>query len=394
MALLCKNCAGTLTFDPSKQMLVCNMCHSAFRAEEVENSDKEILEDSKECREARIYVCNHCGAEVELNESESSSFCLFCGSPAIVFSRIAKAKKPDLIIPFKITREEALDSLEKYLRKSHRLTKKQKAFNIEKIRGIYVPYWKVSGILYDSYEVRTDIGSNDNKHYVYTSISGRMDFDDLPVYGSNMLPEISLGQIDTWNFKDAVPFDEDYLAGFYSDVADEDFSILKEKAANRSDVIFKEKTHREAKGSFSGYTAQAPVIDITRTPDYVLVPIWFITLDNNDGTRSTFMMNGQTGQSAGTFPVRFKDFFKGVFKKTAMVAGIVAALALILGFFFPEQLGTVLMDIGFHSLGIAWTANPILLFLGAGFLLIANHSRKLNKDEHKATEYSSKRREA
>ena len=54
MALLCKNCAGTLTFDPSKQMLVCNMCHCAFRAEEVENSDKEILEDKEGRREAKI----------------------------------------------------------------------------------------------------------------------------------------------------------------------------------------------------------------------------------------------------------------------------------------------------------------------------------------------------
>ena len=394
MALLCKNCAGTLTFDPSKQMLVCNMCHSAFRAEEVENSDKEILEDKEGRREAKIYVCNHCGAEVELNESESSSFCLFCGSPTIVFSRIAKTKRPDLIIPFKITRDEALETLETYLRKSHRLNKKQKQFNIEKIRGIYVPYWTVSGTLYDSYEVRTDIGSDDHKHYVYTSISGKMDFNDLPVYGSNMLPEITLGQIDAWNFKDAVPFDEDYLAGFYSDVADENYDLLKEKAANKSDMLFKEKTRKEAKGSYSGYTAQAPVIDITSTPQYVLLPIWFITLDNNDGTRSTFMMNGQTGQSAGTFPVRFADFVKGVFKKTAVAAAILIAAALISGLLLPVNSATTLIGILVHGLGITFTALPFLLLLGAGFLLIAGYSKNLNKDEHRSTEYSSKRKEA
>ena len=267
-------------------------------------------------------------------------------------------------------------------------------FYIEKIRGIYVPYWKVSGILYDSYEVRTDIGDSEHRHYVYTSISGKMNFTDLPVYGSNMLPEITLGQMDGWNFRDAVPFDEDYLAGFYSDVADTDYSILKDKAANKGDVIFKEKTRRKAKGSFMGYTAQAPIIDITSTPEYVLVPIWFITLDNSDGTRSTFMMNGQSGQSSGTFPVRFSDFFKGVLKKSLIAAGIIALVALIPGFFFAEALFPKLMWLSFRALGLDFTIVPMLLILGAFFLYAAFHSNKLNKQEYRSTEYSAKRKGA
>ena len=393
MPLLCKNCAGTLTFDPQKQMLVCNSCRSAFRAEEIEDSDKELLQEgSEKLREAKVYVCNHCGAEVALNESESSSFCLYCGSPAIVFSRIAKTKCPDLIIPFKITKEEALSALDVYLRKSHRLDKKQKQYNIERIRGIYVPYWKVTGKLFDSYEVMTDIGSSDNRHLVYTSITGTMDLDARPVYGSNMLPEVSLGQMDFFDFGEAVPFDEDYLAGFYSDAADTDFDDIKAKAAKRGDELFKAKTRNRASGSFFKYTAEVPVLELTKTPEYIMVPIWFITIDNGNNTRSTFMMNGQTGQSVGTFPVMFKTFFKRLAVKTGIAALIIFTAALLISMFSPDFLGTYLTIADIAALAVSFEATPILVIVSVFILLIAGYSKNVNKNENMTTEYSSKRR--
>lgn len=390
MALLCKNCAGTLTFDPKEQMLVCSTCNSAFKPEEIEDSDKELLQESGKLRDARMYICNHCGAEVELNESEASSFCLFCGNPAIVFKGIEKTKCPDLIIPFKIPKEEAQSKLEQLLKKSFRLNRKQKQFEIDKIRGIYIPYWKVSAKLYDSYEVQTDIGSNDHTHYVYTSISGTMDLDPLPVYGSNMLPEVTLGQMDFWDFDEAVPFDEEYLAGFYSDTADTSYTDIKDKVARRGDAIFKDKTVSHAKGSKRHYTTAAPVIEMTKTPEYVLVPIWFITLDNHDGSRSTFMVNGQTGQSVGTFPVKIGSLISGTLKKTLLGTLITLIVAAIASIFFGEYV----IAFDFAMIWIDLMAVPILFFGSLIPLFIAAYSNKLNKEEKRTTAYSSKRREA
>ena len=390
MALLCKDCAGTLIFDPEKQRLICRICGHEFAPEEVEESAKELLEEAGKLRDARIYVCDHCGSEIELNESESSSFCVYCGNPAIVFDRIAKTKRPDRIIPFKITLEEARSKVEAQLKKNHSLTKKQKDFETEKIRGIYIPYWNVCGKLYGSYEVMTDIGSDDNTHYVYTSITGTMDIDSLPVYGSDKLPEVSLNQIDFWNFDEAVPFDEEYLAGFYSDIADTDYDVIREKATARSDTLFKEKTRSRASGSFRKYTASSPVFEVLSTPEYILVPIWFITIDNHDGTRSTFMMNAQTGQSVGTFPVKFKDFFIGVLKKSLVAVILLTLFAVIGTFFFCGYLLT--LDFWAFVLGLVFL--PVLLIADLITLLIAYTSSTVNKDEYKTTEYSAKRKEA
>lgn len=390
MALLCKNCAGTLTFDPQKQMLVCSACNSSFRPEDIEDPDKELLTRTGKLRDARMYICNHCGAEVELNESEASSFCLFCGNPAIVFKGIEKTKCPDLIIPFKIPREEVQTKLEQLLKKSLRLNKKQKKFEVEKIRGIYIPYWKVSAKLYDSYEVQTDIGSDDHTHYVYTSISGTMDLDPLPVYGSDMLPEVTLGQMDYWDFDEAVQFDEEYLAGFYADKADTSYADIKDKTAKRGDALFKEKTASRAKGSKRHYTAAAPVVDITKTPEYVLVPVWFITLDNHDGTRSTFMVNGQTGQSVGTFPVKIGGLFSGTLKKALLGTLITLVLAVIASIFY----GDYVIPFCVALLSVDLMAVPILFFGSLIPLFIAIQSNRINNDESRTTAYSSKRKEA
>ncbi|SEV83335.1 hypothetical protein SAMN05216413_0150 [Ruminococcaceae bacterium KH2T8] len=393
MAKLCKNCAGTLIFDPDKQKLVCKICGSTFLSEDVEDVDKELLAESGKLREANIFVCNHCGSEIELNDSESSSFCLYCGNPAIVFDRIAKTKQPDLIIPFKITREQAQETLEKKLRKSRRLDRSQKNFEVEKISGIYIPYWLISGKLYDSYEIKTDIGSDDSTHIVYTSISGTMDVDSMPIYGSDKLPDVSLGQIDQWDMTEAVPFDEEYLSGFYSDVTDISYSDIQSKASKRSDEIFKAKTRTRAQGTPYGFTASAPVFELTDTPRYIFLPVWFVTLDNKDGTRSTFMMNGQTGQSVGTFPVHFKEMFVGLLWKTLVCLLITAVLALIISKVIPGLVG-YLMLMDFALFMVEFIAMPFLILIAIVCTIVAGYSSNVNRDEKKTTDYSSKRKEA
>ena len=43
----CRNCAGPLTFDPTKQKLVCGHCGSEFAPEEFKQSEKEAIEKFK-----------------------------------------------------------------------------------------------------------------------------------------------------------------------------------------------------------------------------------------------------------------------------------------------------------------------------------------------------------
>ncbi|MDO4876760.1 MAG: DNA helicase PriA, partial [Oscillospiraceae bacterium] len=108
MAVLCKNCAGKLIFNPASQKLECNTCGSSYRPQDVE--DIYASSDTK-FYDTRVYTCSHCGAEVITSDTESSTFCVYCGNPAIVFSRVSREYRPDGIIPFKITKQQAIENI-------------------------------------------------------------------------------------------------------------------------------------------------------------------------------------------------------------------------------------------------------------------------------------------
>ena len=47
MAVICKNCGGTLVFDPESQKMTCNRCGAFITPGEVEFYAKDILENKK-----------------------------------------------------------------------------------------------------------------------------------------------------------------------------------------------------------------------------------------------------------------------------------------------------------------------------------------------------------
>lgn len=47
MAVICRNCGGTLVFDPESQKMICNRCGAFITPGEVEFYARDILEDKK-----------------------------------------------------------------------------------------------------------------------------------------------------------------------------------------------------------------------------------------------------------------------------------------------------------------------------------------------------------
>ena len=47
-----------------------------------------------------MYHCKNCGAEIIADETTTSTFCLYCGSTAILKERIDSGRAPNYIIPF------------------------------------------------------------------------------------------------------------------------------------------------------------------------------------------------------------------------------------------------------------------------------------------------------
>jgi ribosomal protein L37AE/L43A len=323
----CPNCASNLLFDAEHGACLCRNCGSVFDPESLnkvasfdfggfEKAYDGTVEVSKE-DEARIeLVCDSCGAQIVTDKNTSSTFCAFCGSPAIVTKRLTRQFKPDYIIPFKFDKARAVSIFEEYCAGIEHLPKD---FNVktitEKMTGIYVPAWIISsdvevdlkGFGYtgksadDVHERNYTDSSNSLRRLIYGRVNFRLK--DVPFDGEKNIPDRLMAAAEPFDFTELVSFKAEYLQGFFAQKYDE-------LPIDMTDVIYKRLDRYslsvcglvdfgfdsfipEAAGSITKYRN----LDIK----YALLPVWFLNIEYN-GRRYHYIVNGQTGKVSGEFP--------------------------------------------------------------------------------------------
>ena len=56
----------------------------------------------------KSYSCPSCGAELICDESTAATACPYCGNPSIVPGQFSGSLKPDFVLPFKLSKEDAV----------------------------------------------------------------------------------------------------------------------------------------------------------------------------------------------------------------------------------------------------------------------------------------------
>ena len=146
----CPNCTGELKFNVKDKVVKCEYCGSTFDPKELnakvkmageEKKKKEEKAKEKETIEGNSFTCSQCGAVLMTFDETAITFCSYCGSQAMIESKMMKQNKPDFIIPFKKTKEECIENYKKKVSKALFAPKSMKSDTIvEKFRGIYMPY--------------------------------------------------------------------------------------------------------------------------------------------------------------------------------------------------------------------------------------------------------------
>ena len=336
MVFQCRNCAGRLILDPAKQMLVCDRCGSEFKPEEFEVPDKDSLTDKKELpmnevygtvsaefMDCYVYTCAGCGGEIIINGTEASTSCIYCGNPNVVFNRIAKQRQPDLIMPFRITKESAISLAREKIRKGAFVPRAIKNFDVDCYRGIYIPYWLVSCNYYDTTVIWGEVRQGLRKVIKFFGRSGQMEFKDIPVDASTVLSDDSSSKLEPFDLAHLKPFDEDYLAGFYSNVSDvtyKDVRKVTEERKNEFASIFHQEAEKTVDAARTVTVNSCPVLDVDSDMKYVMLPAWFITFDHK-GKHHTILVNGDTGKVVCAVPWN-KTLFYSVLTAIALAVAI------------------------------------------------------------------------
>ena len=93
-----------------------------------------------------IVKCDNCVAEVAINtEINTNTRCHWCHSILSIKSQIGNGSVPDLVLPFKFTKEAAKERINVFVKKRKFYANKsfKKSFNDENITGVYFPYYLI-----------------------------------------------------------------------------------------------------------------------------------------------------------------------------------------------------------------------------------------------------------
>lgn len=346
----CPCCNAGLAFDGDTQQLTCEYCDNTFDIETVRAYNESAVQESteevkwdavphqewnqEEQAHMRAFQCPSCGGEILTDETTAATFCPYCGNPTIMPGRLSGGLKPDAVLPFKTSKEDAKAAFLKLCKGKPLLPKLfTQEQQLEKITGIYVPFWlyDCSGDLDGSYKAtRVHHWSDSRYHYTKTDhflLRRAADavFTGIPMDGSSKMEDTFMESIEPYDYGELVDFDTAYLSGFFADKYDVPSEAGEERIRQRVGSSLDDLVQ----SSFLGYATVVPTSRQLKIKQgkarYVLLPVWMLNTRYQDKLY-TFAMNGQTGKMTGAFPIcpkRTAIWFAGIF------AGVTALCSLL-----------------------------------------------------------------
>ena len=140
----CPACTGPLHFDSATGKLTCDYCGTSYEVAEIEalfaekeqkateakkDADRKSAQQKQQAQAEgwdtsdlggdwgqdaagmKSYSCPSCGAELICDESTAATACPYCGNPSIVPGQFSGSLKPDFVLPFKLSKDDAVKAL-------------------------------------------------------------------------------------------------------------------------------------------------------------------------------------------------------------------------------------------------------------------------------------------
>ncbi len=347
----CPCCGAPLRFGSDTQALTCRACGNEFTVEQmdqiadVESSTSAADQMNWERPSVETFSsenlqtmnCPSCGAEVIGELSMIATECPYCGNPTVIDARVEGAMKPDYVIPFKVSREDAKKALESFYKKKPLLPRAFASNNrIEKIAGMYVPFWLFdcdADVDMSFRGTRTQVWSDREYNYTKTDHfmihrGGNISFEKIPVNGSTRLAENYMEAIEPYDYSDLKPFTTGYLAGYMADRYDVDANDCIPRADERAKMSSEQAFQDTVRGYVTVLPQSSSIHMRSGRVHYVLLPVWMLNTKYN-GKMYTFAMNGQTGKMVGELPAdsgREALMFGGIFAAVFIVLTLISFL--------------------------------------------------------------------
>ena len=350
----CKQCGANLQYAPGTRTLQCPYCGTCNDIPESQEAVEELdyqawlakVADEQPANETLTVKCGKCGAEATLQPNEVADLCPFCGSPIVAEAMSKRRIKPQGLLPFHVTRDQAMAKFRTWVRSlwfaptALRLNAEAEAG----IKGIYIPAWT-----YDS-DTRSDYTGQRGDDYWETArytttengktvtrtrqvrktrwhwVSGTVNnsFDDLLVLATASLPRKYAEALEPWDLASVAPYSDEYLSGFVAESYQVDLSGGFEVAKEMMVAPIRRTIEMDIGGDHQSIeTVSTRYYNITFK--HLLLPVWLSAYRYNNRT-FRFMVNARTGEVQGERPYSALKIVMLVMLILAIVSAVLLAL--------------------------------------------------------------------
>lgn len=342
----CKSCGADMVFDPASQQLRCPYCDITRDVERRVPSIRDFEQERHAgavAMDGDVYKCPNCGGESEIHGFATSVSCPFCGGTNVVKLEDMKGLKPDSVLPFAVTKDNAAVIGQKWIKKRvFAPSKLKRNFVVDKFNGVYIPSFAFDSDTHSTYDgrfgtdktrtVQTKDGPKTEHYIEWYHVSGKWNrfFEHIIVEASTQIGQFELNKILPYDMNNATAYSREFLAGFsaerYDTSLDESFGTAK----GEMDSIIRSEIKSHYNPDHVDYLNVSTNFSNVKFR-YTLLPLWICGYKFKEKLYR-FLVNARTGKATGTAP---KSPLKITFTVLLILAAIVGIA--VLCYFFGND---------------------------------------------------------
>ena len=283
----CSSCGAPANYDIVQHAYTCAYCGNKTGISEAlaeKQGFRELRQRQLGEQRASFHAtgahCSGCGATIIFLENEPLTSCSFCGRALVRKEYLKTPEFPELIIPFRLTKEEAKERFAEWCAEN---SSKKEAHHLlpllDEIEGYYLPYELVRG----------PIDCTVSREGASRTFKCGGFLDGIFVNASEQLDNLTLNGMEPFDLTELQEFDFGYLAHQKAKVLDIDGKQLERRVAQEvasSYTPIVEKTMETRNVDVDPNVGQ-----LMRMP--VLLPVYYIRRGDVCAA-----VNGQTGKVA------------------------------------------------------------------------------------------------
>jgi len=327
----CTNCGADSEYKPGTTQLKCRHCGSTNEIPRLEAKLEELdfksqlteLAGQATQLQASTVKCENCGATSTLEPNIQSAACPYCATPLVLQSmHTENLIRPKALIPFKLNKHEAGEQFTRWVKKLWFAPNDFKSAQLllEKLKGIYLPFWTYDsrtqssyigqrGTYYNTTRTYTDTEGDktvtrtkDVQQIRWQTVSGNIakSFDDILIPASHTLPEKYVRALEPWDLAHLQPFAESFLSGFITEKYQRSLQEGFEAAKTVMDGEIRLAIQKEIGGDEQRvHHVDTHLADITFK--HILLPVYVCAYTFKEKLYQ-FIVNAQTGEVQGERP--------------------------------------------------------------------------------------------